>query len=111
MSAEFNFPGISLQLLLSTFSFNFSNSFFHRNLSVFITSFDPPQTTNGSVQYMVLLTTISTDIVLMTALINLNSKRQENSSLLRVDKFLLDATFDLALTDLTLILSLNKVLA
>ena len=67
--------------------------------------------TNGSVQYMVLLTTISTDIVLMTALINLNSKRQENSSLLRVDKFLLDATFDLALTDLTLILSLNKVLA
>ena len=67
--------------------------------------------TNGSVQYMVLLTTISTDIVLTTALINLNSKRQENSSLLRVDKFLLDATFDLALTDLTLILSLNKVLA
>ena len=63
-----------------------------------------------SVQQTILLTITSTDIALTTTLTNFDSKRQDKSSTLTIYKPLLDTTFDLALTNLTIILSLYIVL-
>ena len=91
---------------------NFSNSIFYPNLPIFISSLDPPQGDyNESVQQTALLATTSTDIALTTALTNLDSKKLDKSSILRIDRPLLDTTFDLALTNLTVILSLHIVIA
>ena len=60
---------------------------------------------------MVLVTTTTTDIALTSTLTNFDSKRQGKSSILGIDKALLQTTFDLALTILAVILSSYVVLA
>ena len=90
---------------------NSSNSIFHPNLPIFINVLTQHKATNESVQQPFLLATTSTDIALTTALSNFDSNRQVKSSILGTDEPLLDTTFDLALTNLTAILSLYIVLA
>lgn len=61
--------------------------------------------------FIILLTTISTNIALTTALINFEKEREGKSSILEIGKSLFDTNFDLALANLTIILSLNVFLA
>ena len=61
--------------------------------------------------FIILLTTISTNIALTTALINFEKERGGKSSILEIGKSLFDTNFDLALANLTIILSLNVFLA
>ena len=61
--------------------------------------------------FIILLTTISTNIALTTALINFEKEREGKSSILGIGKSLFDTNFDLALANLTIILSLNVFLA
>ena len=92
--------------LFSNFSILFSTQTFQFLSALLIHH----KVTNESVQQTVLLTATSTDIALTTALINFDSKRQDKSSILGTDKPLLETNFDLALTKLTVILSLYIVL-
>ena len=110
-SAGFNYPEICLQLLLSTFSLIFLTLFSTQTFHILSALLIHHKVTNESVQQIVLLTTTSTDIALTTALTNFDSKRQDKSSILGIDRHLLDTTLDLALTNLIVILSSYIVLA
>ena len=111
LSAGFNSPRVCMQPLLSTFSLIFQTLFFSQTFQFLSTPLIQHKGTNESAQQAVLLATTSTNIALTTALNNFGSKRQDKSPILGIDKLLLDTNFDLALTNLSVILSLNIVLA
>ena len=111
MSGWLSSPEICLQLLLSTFSQIFLTLFSTQTFHILSALLIHHKATKESVQQTILQTTTSTDIALTTVLTNFDSKRQDKSSILGIDKPLLDTTFDLALTNFTVILSLYIALA
>ena len=96
MSAGFNSPGIYLWLILSTFFLTFLTLLFTQAFQFSSTHLIHYKATDVWVQ--------------QTVFITFDSKRQGKSSNLGTEKPLLDTTINLAITNLTVILSLNIVL-